>query len=96
MADDETQLEAGGMTTPASAVADNNIAQIKHAHQWARQKVYSDLGFNTYNRDFFMKHGFKPVKTAFSQQWKTLSTNQANSVSALHRARCTGKLYQKQ
>lgn len=84
MADDETQLEAGGMTfTPASAVADNNIAQIKHAHQWARQKVYSDLGFNTYNRDFFMKHGFKPVKTAFAQQWKTLSTNQANSVSAL-------------
>lgn len=84
MADDETQLEAGGMTfTPASAVADNNIAQIKHAHQWARQKVYSDLGFNTYNRDFFMKHGFKPVKTAFAAQWKTLSTNQANSVSAL-------------
>ena len=84
MADNETQLEAGGMTfTPASAVADNNIAQIKHAHQWARQKVYSDLGFNTYNRDFFMKHGFKPVKTAFAAQWKTLSTNQANSVSAL-------------
>ncbi len=84
MADDETQLEAGGMTfTPASAVADNNIAQIKHAHQWARQKVYSDLGFNTYNRDFFMKHGFTPVKTAFAAQWKTLSTNQANSVSAL-------------
>ena len=84
MADNETQLEAGGMTfTPASAVADNNIAQIKHAHQWARQKVYSDLGFNSYNRDFFMKHGFKPVKTAFAQQWKTLSTNQANSVSAL-------------
>jgi len=84
MADNETQLEAGGMTfTPASAVADNNIAQIKHAHQWARQKVYNDLGFNSYNRDFFMKHGFKPVKTAFAQQWKTLSTNQANSVSAL-------------
>ena len=30
-----------------------------------------------------MKHGFKPVKTAFAAQWKTLSTNQANSVSAL-------------
>lgn len=84
MADNETELEAGGMTfTPASAVADNNIAQIKHAHQWARQKAYTDLGFNSYNRDFFMKNGFKSVKTAFAQQWKTLSTNQANSVSAL-------------
>ena len=69
MADDETELEAGGMTfTPASAVADNNIAQIKHAHQWARQKAYADLGFNSYNRDFFMKNGFKSVKTAFAQQ----------------------------
>ena len=83
-ADNETQLEAGGMTfTPAEAIQSNNIAQIKAFHQWSKRKVYGDLGFNTYNRDFFMKHGFKKMTTAFSQQWKTLSTNQANSVSAL-------------
>ena len=83
-ADNETQLEAGGMTfTPAEAIQSNNIAQIKAFHQWSKRKVYGDLGFNAYNRDFFMKHGFKKMTTAFSSQWKTLSTNQANSVSAL-------------
>lgn len=83
-ADDETQLESGGMTfTPAQAIASNNIGQIKAFHQWAKRKVYGDLGFSSYNRDFFMKHGFKKFSTATAAHWKTLSTNQANSVSAL-------------
>ena len=65
-ADNETQLEAGGMTfTPAEAIQSNNIAQIKAFHQWSKRKVYGDLGFNTYNRDVFMKHGFKKMTTAF-------------------------------